>query len=482
MLSKVSFTASLILALCLTASTPDINGQVQNSNSSTVPASAVKLPIDIKLVSPTEGAKISCHYLDYSGGLGSWLLMLSDDTDFAHYDYPNMRFEPDLGFYDFEGVCSLATVYVAVYPPEFIGEPDMDIVIWDDDYDHYPGNELARVTVPFADLPTEYGYVAVDVSSLDLTFAIGDEFHVGVTIGSGTPDAAIAIVCDDGTAGTGRHSVWDGEWTELPQDFNFLIGVDWCYFNQWLDTDGDGVDNDSDNCRYTPNPDQIDTDGDGIGEVCDYMCGDANGDSTTNIGDAVHLVNYIFKGGEAPVPIEAGDANGDGDVNIGDGVGIIDYIFRGGPAPACPPYVSMVTEDLACKSFEKGSETDTIPPDQECVIWEYDGQSVLHIHHKNASFNCCPLEQFAETGEISNGVIHVMEQEILLGGYGCLCLCLFNIDYAVTRLTPGDYTIRLVGPGVDPESENVLEFTVTLTSEPSSGSYCETRTGYPWGW
>jgi len=205
-------------------------------------------------------------------------------------------------------------------------------------------------------------------------------------------------------------------------------------------------------------------------------------DSTTNIGDAVHLVNYIFKGGDEPVPIEAGDANGDGDINIGDGVGIIDYIFRGGPAPVCPPYVSMVSEDLACKSFEKGSETDTIPPDQECVIWEYDGQSVLQIHHKNAAFNCCPMEQYAELGGMSNGVIYIQEMEILVGEYGCECICLFNIDYAIRRLPPGEYTIKLVAPGIPPESEYPLQFTVTLTDEPSSGSYCETRTGYPWGW
>ncbi len=482
MVSKFSIIGYVILALCLTAATPDINGQARNSESSTVPPLVKKIPDITQLTTPTEGAKISCHYLDYSGGMGYYLFNVSSDSDIAAYDYPNMRFEPDPGFYGFEGVCSLTTIYVAVYPPEFIGEPDMDIVVWDDDYYHYPGNELARVTVPFADLPTEYGYVVVDVSSLDLTFPLGEEFHVGVTTGSGTPDAAIVIVTDDGTAGTGRHSYWDGTWTEFSMDFNFLIGIDWCYFNPALDTDGDGVDNEFDNCRYTPNPDQIDTDGDGIGEACDYMCGDANGDSTTNIGDAVYDIEYIFKLGPPPSPLEAGDANADGAVNVGDAVTLINFIFKVGPEPACPPYVSMVAEDLACKSFEKGSETDTIPADQECALWEYDGQSVLQIHHKNAAFNCCPMEQYAELGGMSNGIIYIQEKEILVGEFGCECICLFNIDYAIRRLPPGEYTIRLVGPGIPPESEYPLEFTVTLTSEPSSGSYCETRTGYPWGW
>jgi len=66
-----------------------------------------------------------------------------------------------------------------------------------------------------------------------------------------------------------------------------------------------------------------------------YVCGDANGDGNCNVGDAVHLINYIFKEGPAPDPIEAGDANGDGEVNVGDAVYIINYVFNGGPAPVC---------------------------------------------------------------------------------------------------------------------------------------------------
>lgn len=67
-----------------------------------------------------------------------------------------------------------------------------------------------------------------------------------------------------------------------------------------------------------------------------YIPGDANGDGTVNIGDAVMLVNYIFKSGPAPDPLDAGDANCDGAVNIGDAVYLIDYIFHGGPPPGCP--------------------------------------------------------------------------------------------------------------------------------------------------
>ncbi len=67
-----------------------------------------------------------------------------------------------------------------------------------------------------------------------------------------------------------------------------------------------------------------------------YLCGDANGDLVINVGDAVHVVNYVFKEGAVPVPLESGDANCDGTVNVGDAVHIINYVFKGGVEPCCP--------------------------------------------------------------------------------------------------------------------------------------------------
>ncbi|MCK5125725.1 MAG: thrombospondin type 3 repeat-containing protein [candidate division Zixibacteria bacterium] len=110
------------------------------------------------------------------------------------------------------------------------------------------------------------------------------------------------------------------------------------------DTDGDGYGNPGyaantcpdDNCPTVPNPDQIDLDSNGVGDVCEMVCGDASGDFTVNVGDAVYIINYVFKGGPAPNPLEAGDANCDWETNVGDAVYIINYAFKGGPAPCCP--------------------------------------------------------------------------------------------------------------------------------------------------
>jgi hypothetical protein len=70
--------------------------------------------------------------------------------------------------------------------------------------------------------------------------------------------------------------------------------------------------------RYTPRP---------------FPHGDANADELLNIGDAVFLINHVFKAGPAPDIANLADANCDGRINIGDVVFLINHIFKGAAAP-----------------------------------------------------------------------------------------------------------------------------------------------------
>ena len=70
-------------------------------------------------------------------------------------------------------------------------------------------------------------------------------------------------------------------------------------------------------------------------KVSIYYKGDANSDGSLNIGDAVSLINYVFKGGPAPDPLDAADVNCDGFTNVGDAVYMVIYVFGGGPEPCC---------------------------------------------------------------------------------------------------------------------------------------------------
>ena len=69
---------------------------------------------------------------------------------------------------------------------------------------------------------------------------------------------------------------------------------------------------------------------------CCLKAGDANNDTKVNVGDAVFVINYVFKAGAAPTCKDQGDANADGKVNVGDAVYLINYVFKAGAAPKCP--------------------------------------------------------------------------------------------------------------------------------------------------
>jgi hypothetical protein len=73
----------------------------------------------------------------------------------------------------------------------------------------------------------------------------------------------------------------------------------------------------------------------GGGGSCCTLAGNANGDDKVNIGDAVFIVNYIFRGGAPPACLGEGNPNCDANINIGDAVYLVNYLFRGGPAPCC---------------------------------------------------------------------------------------------------------------------------------------------------
>ena len=68
-------------------------------------------------------------------------------------------------------------------------------------------------------------------------------------------------------------------------------------------------------------------------DVITFLCGDANGDGSVNVSDAVYVIGYVFSGGSEPIPLISGDANCDLTVNVSDAVYIINYVFTGGNAP-----------------------------------------------------------------------------------------------------------------------------------------------------
>jgi hypothetical protein len=65
----------------------------------------------------------------------------------------------------------------------------------------------------------------------------------------------------------------------------------------------------------------------------EYVDGDADGSGGVDIDDVVFSIDYIFTGGQPPVPYEAGDADCSGMIDIDDVVYLIEFIFAGGSPP-----------------------------------------------------------------------------------------------------------------------------------------------------
>ncbi|KPL02032.1 MAG: hypothetical protein AMJ73_09305, partial [candidate division Zixibacteria bacterium SM1_73] len=64
------------------------------------------------------------------------------------------------------------------------------------------------------------------------------------------------------------------------------------------------------------------------------MLVDPTADGIINSADVVYLINYLFKDGLEPSPMEAGDATYDGVISSADIVYLINYLFKGGEPPA----------------------------------------------------------------------------------------------------------------------------------------------------
>jgi hypothetical protein len=66
-----------------------------------------------------------------------------------------------------------------------------------------------------------------------------------------------------------------------------------------------------------------------------FLRGDANGDGVINLEDVVYMVNYLYKCGPCPSPLEAGNSNCDGVLDVGDVVYLVNFILKEGPPPSC---------------------------------------------------------------------------------------------------------------------------------------------------
>ena len=193
----------------------------------------------------------------------------------------------------------------------------------------------------------------------------------GVAPFQGSYNPAPGVLSDLNFANTKALS--NGTWQFVIVDAYLLddgtvnsVTLDICGYPDPNDYDGDGIQNDDDNCIITFNPDQLDADGDGVGDVCDN---DIDGDGVLNTDDNCLLV-----------------ANPDQSDVDNDGMGDVcdDDIDNDGvlnDVDSCPYVANANQEDInnnnkgdACEGLDLN---DVISPNDDGVN---DTWHILNIH------------------------------------------------------------------------------------------------------
>ncbi|MCD6332634.1 MAG: hypothetical protein J7L89_05120 [Bacteroidales bacterium] len=137
------------------------------------------------------------------------------------------------------------------------------------------------------------------------------------------------------------------------------------------------------------------------------------------------------------------------------------------------PYIEM-NHFSDCKNSPLKTHGD-YSSSQDCLTYQYDGDSTLQINHINSGFNCCPgiiSVAFEQRGDTL--LINESERQSI-----CDCDCLYDLNYTIHGLPPGSYVIFVQEPYVQPDCKKMM-VPVDLKEQPI-GEFCIERTFYPWG-
>jgi len=129
-----------------------------------------------------------------------------------------------------------------------------------------------------------------------------------------------------------------------------------------------------------------------------------------------------------------------------------------------------------CKDLPRHSAPSLGSRTEACIVYSYDGASVLRLTHVNTAFNCAPDDVGGEVHVVPGQQIHIVEDEYAPSPADCLCL--FDVEYEIRRVWPGRYRLT-VDEMYSGEGNEPFDFELDLTV-PCAGDTCLPRSGYPW--
>jgi hypothetical protein len=128
-----------------------------------------------------------------------------------------------------------------------------------------------------------------------------------------------------------------------------------------------------------------------------------------------------------------------------------------------------------CKSIKSAGLDAETPTNQSCVEYSFDASnSRLSLKHINAGFNCCPDSIYCHVSLSHDTIIISESEESSL----CNCNCLFDLEIEVSGVEAQEYQIKFIEPYAADQEK--MAFGLNLLMD-HAGSYCVTRTQYPWG-
>jgi hypothetical protein len=144
-------------------------------------------------------------------------------------------------------------------------------------------------------------------------------------------------------------------------------------------------------------------------------------------------------------------------------------------APASEPLelAALTLPAPACNGFDSDPTPGDIYLYQECLEYSLKYDGTLVFHHASAQFNCCS-DSIDVAVNLLDRTITITEKEFSLMG-GCDCECPVDLDYEVSGIEPGVYTISVVDPYRCHSSRFLtLQFSVDLSVTPN-GAFCIDR-------
>ncbi|MFK7886510.1 MAG: M4 family metallopeptidase [Gammaproteobacteria bacterium] len=283
---------------------------------------------------------------DFDGGLGDWTTGSRAIVNAATFDVPSWTTTSDLPFG--------RTGQAAFGADPIIGNCTSDIeagvqYLQSPAFTVPAGGQLVFEHSISSERDYDGGNVKVSVNGGAWTLVPASAFtynaYSGALLASDNPIGGEGAF--HGTDGGTFLSVWGRSHVDLTAmaaqgdqvELRFEFGTDGCNgVTGWYvdnvqafscsasvaDADGDGVNDELDNCTLEANADQIDSNGDGYGNVCDA---DLNNDGIINVVD-LGLLRAVFFTSD-----QDADFNGDGVVNVVD-LGIMRASFFGAPGPS----------------------------------------------------------------------------------------------------------------------------------------------------